>query len=938
MPGFAAIQGDGLNPGPAFKPMGPAPIGTWDSLSAVFDDETQTRNVGVREEATRSELWTRHRAAETAAGKKLTPSLLMIEDPAVTRGLDPLAGEPGLMELRDIGQAAGALDAEAYEEQIEAARKATPSAFGKVETREQLAARLDARFKAIRARAGQAMEQHPIAGFLGGMAGAMTDPTNLLATVFTGGVGGGRSLGIRMLQQAAVNTGIEAVQVPGRAADTRFGGPKYTPGEAVADVTFAAAGGAGFELLGTGVRAALRTAGRERPELRAAVAAVDEGVRDDAVLGTLRGADRDAAHEALAMGRPPPAVEPDRDLGDLFSPEAGGGPDVAVYKGRPIYAQSFDPAGLATDAQRFQYKADADGEGVTPRLKGVEAWDPLAAGRVLVWENRAGAQFVADGHQRFGLIRRLNDDRGFEHSLDGYLFREADGWRAEDLRVVAALKNIREGSGSPMDAAKVFRDAPEALNDRSLPVTGDFMAAARGLASLDEEAFRATVNRVIDERYAAEIGRNAAGRPDLHMDMVRLMKAADPANLDEARALVVEALQDDWIKAQGSQEDLFGYDPSLSAMIGRAKVAAAVKRQLGRDARLFGQLVKNADAIEAGGNALARDLNEARLAMDRAALEVSAKLALRHGPIGEAMAAAAKKVTAGETPGKASASVIKALRAALEAGERLDDLRGVAIDPKPPSAAQDALLAPFDDPHGEGAKAQVREAAEDVALDDGGTEAMAAGIDRVLDDASRPGNATARAMLGETSDWLVEAARDAGLDLAGFQHVIDAPGVRHVVKNHGDAVKETARGQVAVTDEDFRALPALLAAPDRIAFGAKDKTGKDLILTAKAQADGSTLVIEQVRTGKKHLALWSMWRVPGTIDDARLGKLADPNVRNDAGALKIVHPPQGASAVVDAAPPPGLFDDLDLLPEVAAADKADRAHSALQACVPGDGE
>jgi hypothetical protein len=199
------------------------------------------------------------------------------------------------------------------------------------------------------------------------------------------------------------------------------------------------------------------------------------------------------------------------------------------------------------------------------------------------------------------------------------------------------------------------------------------------------------------------------------MDMVRLMKAADPANLDEARALVVEALQDDWIKTQGSEQDLFGYDPSVSAMIGRAKVAAQVKRSLTKDARLFGQLVKNADAIEAGGNALARDANEARLAMDRAALEISAKLALRHGPIGEAMAEAAKKVAAGETPATAAKSVLGRLRKALADGETLDALRGVALDPEPPKAPQ--LLEPFDDPAGEGAKAQAVPAPEDAELE-----------------------------------------------------------------------------------------------------------------------------------------------------------------------------------------------------------------------------
>src|SRR5205814_1380514 len=151
--------------------------------------------------------------------------------------------------------------------------------------------------------------------------------------------------------------------------------------------------------------------------------------------------------------------------------------------------------------------------------------------------------------------------------------------------------------------------------------------------------------------------------------------------------------------------------------IARAKVAATVKRSLSRDARLFSGLVRNADAIEAGGNALARDANEARLAVDRAALEVTAKLAMRHGPVGEAMADAARKVAAGEAPATAAKAVLARVREAIEAGERLDDQRGVTLNPPPPSPAAEKLLAAFDDPAGPGAKAQAVEAPEDVGAE-----------------------------------------------------------------------------------------------------------------------------------------------------------------------------------------------------------------------------
>lgn len=699
MPTFGALGKSPLS-SDLQGPVGAAePVPFWGAVEAGWTDGRRTRNTDVRDAQFQDRLWTRHRAIEKATGVKLPT-------PMVLAGVGA-KGEP----------MAGVVADEAYEAQIAELQTRFPGAMATVPSRRKVQDDLNVELTGVRQRADQASAQDA-AGmggvFVGEAGAAISDPVNLAATVFTGGWGATRPLATRLLTQVAANAGVEALQIPQRMEDAQIAGPDYTLKEAAQDVTFAGIGGGVFELVGTGARAgfkALRGAADNAPAVRGALDVVENAARDDMVLGDLPGADHEIALQALATGAPPPRLEPDRDLGELFT---SGGPSSVDYRGRAIAVESFDPATLATDPTRFQYKADGDAEGVTARLKGVEAWDPLAAGRVMVFEDRAGARYIADGHQRFGLIRRLNDDRGFEHQLDGFLFREADGWKASEVRVMAALKNIREGSGAPLDAAKVFRDAPDALRDRSLPVTGDFMAQARGLASLSDEAFGAVVNKVLPERYAAEIGQMAGTRPDLHMDMVRLMKAAEPANGDEARALVMEALQDDWIKAEGETADLFGYDPSMSAMIGRAKVAASVKRSLARDAKLFGQLVKHADAIEAGGNALARDANQARLAVDRAALEVTAKLALRHGPVGEAMADAAQRVAKGENPATAAKGVLARVREALEAGERLDETRGVALDPQAPTAAGEALVKGFDDPRGEGAKAQAKAAPEDV--------------------------------------------------------------------------------------------------------------------------------------------------------------------------------------------------------------------------------
>lgn len=657
------------------------------AIEAGWDDAWQTRNLGVRGQRLRQELQARRRRIEDATGAKLPASDAEID-------LIPGTGRPG-----------GVVSDAAYEAQIEDLRRKHPDKLADVETRAQLLARIDADLKAVRTKAGQASADHPIGGFLGSAAGALADPPNLIASIATGGVGAGRALAVRMAAQGAANAGIELAEVPGRALDAQIAGPGYGADEAVADVLFAAAGGAGFEALGAGLKAGAKRVFRASadPAERGAAYVVDQLDREEAIFRGLDGLTHEEGLDALTKGQPRPQVEPARELGDLFDEaektpsRSSQGFSSAEYYGRTIEHGAFDPRELEVDPQRFQYKADADAAGVTARLKGVDAWDPTSSGKVIVFEQRDGARFIADGHQRRALALRM-DEKGFEAKLDGYLFREADGWTARQVRTIAALKNIREGSGTILDAAKIFRDAPEALNDRSLPVTGEFISQARALARLHPEAFGAVVNKVIPERYAAEIGAIAGGRPDLHPALVKLLKQGEPGNVEEARALVSEAMLDDWVKTEGEQADFFGDLPPESTTIARAKVKASVVNALRKDAKIYGQLVKHADAIEAGGNVLLRDANETAAAINRTALEVLSRLALRSGELGEAMAAAAREVLDGKRPADAARGIVQMVRNRLAAGEDLAGVRAVTLDPQPPSPAAAELLAGVDDP------------------------------------------------------------------------------------------------------------------------------------------------------------------------------------------------------------------------------------------------
>ncbi len=703
----------------AFSPDAPTPF--WGAVGAGWQDAFDVRRLGAREAAQDKAFWDRHRDIERRTGQRLPP--LRLGDRDIDLGEDPvnlaLAGQSGPLS-------------DAYEAAIDKLRRDNPQAMAGVPTHAEIRARTSGQLRAIAGRAEQAGRDHPVAAFTGQALGTIADPFNLAGGVATAPLAAGRPIVTRMLAQAAANAGVEALQAPARAVSAaNSGGPAYGWREGAADVGTAFFAGGLFEgagaLVGRGWRA-LRPELQADPLARAAAEAGDQAARDDlAVTPAQDGGDYEAGLDALQRGGPRPEVTPRRDLEELFpagSTPLGDQGAVSVsgeadYRGRRIFAASFDPVALEVDPARFQYKASGDAEGLTARLKGVEAWDATASGKALVWQDAEGRSWVADGHQRRGLAKRMVE-KGWDARLDGYLFREADGWTATQVRTVAALKNIREGSGTILDAAKIFRDAPEAARDASLPVSGEFMAQARALARLEGEAFGAVVNDVIPARYGAAIGEMAGDRPDLHRGLVKLMRDGEPASIEEAQSLVREGLLDDWVSAQGAQADMFGGLAPEATTIARAKVKAAVLRALRRDATVLQQLVRHADAIEAGGNILARDANEQMAAITSAALEIISKLSLRGGEIGEAVAEAARRVTAGHAAGDAAKGLISRVKSALKSGEAIDGLRLTTIDPKAPSPAAREAVAGFDKPGGPAVEAQLREAPEDADLMESG--------------------------------------------------------------------------------------------------------------------------------------------------------------------------------------------------------------------------
>lgn len=360
----------------------------------------------------------------------------------------------------------------------------------------------------------------------------------------------------------------------------------------------------------------------------------------------------------------------------------------------------------------FQFKSDADEAGVTAKLRDVPEWRSERAGIVLVYEYADGTRAVADGHQRTALARRIMEQGGQEIRLAARVYREMEGFTAEDVRVLAALKNIAEAADGmttamARDAAKVLRVDPEAI--RELPA-GPGIARAQSLSRLSDEAFDMFINEVVPERFAELVGRMVEN-PEMHAAMMTLLRKTRPETTAQAESILAQALE-----APVEREitaDLFGEQEIVESLyLERAKVLERAMRLMRDDRSVFRTLDERAERIvSAGRNRLDEKTNRETRQQVEQAMGAVQQLAHRAGPISEALNDGAKAYKQTGRLKDAAQSVVDAVRREIErnglAGAGAGAPRRDAKSPPPRSEAPDALEGFADPVNGEAVDAQI---------------------------------------------------------------------------------------------------------------------------------------------------------------------------------------------------------------------------------------
>ena len=505
-----------------------------------------------------------------------------------------------------------------------------------------------------------------IAGFGGAVAATITDVPNLLVTGATlfATKGRGLSLTKTMTIEAFANAGAEMMaqeEVMDWYASLDL---PYSMEQFYYNVAAAAAGGA---IISGGLKTAAKIPSLTAAQWRKGKIAIDKanarkaGVKYTEDL-TLNAAAKENDIETKFEDKSPYTKEADpsgqKNIDDqnqaaqaVIEDDASKLPTTPVnelkdYKALDADSGSssavlVDPSNIEVDAKLFQFKEGGDKFGVTERLQDVDQWDPVKSNVAILYETKEGKLFVVDGHQRVALAKKLKA-QGQAPEIMAFIRKESDGISVEAVRAEAAAKNIAEGTGSLVDAAKIFRDDPGLI--KLLPPRSRLVQQAKGLSNLSDDAFMASINGVITPEYAAIVGKYINNPAD-QMATIKLLQKTNPQNATQAESIVAQAKTIGFQKAE--QSGLFGDEViAESAFLSRAKVLDATLKYIRDKKAVFKTLIDDAGVIEQYGNTLNKLTNTQKDKVYGQAIETIKQNANNVGAIADNLTIIAKEFEA----------------------------------------------------------------------------------------------------------------------------------------------------------------------------------------------------------------------------------------------------------------------------------------------------
>jgi hypothetical protein len=340
-------------------------------------------------------------------------------------------------------------------------------------------------------------------------------------------------------------------------------------------------------------------------------------------------------------------------------------PSGANNSTEPGTVREMKPGEIGFDPSRFQYKLNATATtGEVGSLSGVRKWDANLSGVMAVWKDPGdGKVYVVNGHNRLALANRLG--------AEAVTVRFLNAATATEARAIGALQNIAEGAGSPMDAAKFFRDtgikSQQDVEARGLPLSSGQASKGLSLSKLPGDVFNAVVRGDLTVNRGAIIG--GSGLDDTKQREVFKMIGSRKAITDQTLQELVEHAAASSQRTQTTMS-LFGEtEEAKDNLLTRAKLSAGLKAKIAREKRLFSTVSKAKAATsltEKGGNVINQEQSAKVAGEASEALGVFERLKSSAGPISSALNRAADRVEAGEAEATVRKELERDVFAAVE--------------------------------------------------------------------------------------------------------------------------------------------------------------------------------------------------------------------------------------------------------------------------------
>lgn len=142
-------------------------------------------------------------------------------------------------------------------------------------------------------------------------------------------------------------------------------------------------------------------------------------------------------------------------------------------------------------------------------------------------------------------------------------------------------------------------------------------------------------------------------------------------------------------------------------------------------------------------------------------------------------------------------------------------------------------------------------------------EAQRSAIARIIDFAKNVKIRVERAVIGGITKRQAKDFADNGIEVdETWVHSFESSAVAHNQKHHGNEKSETARGQIAISAEDYARIPEILEEYDKVSKSPNNthRSRNEVIIYEKEFEDGYIYYLEEKRDNRKSLAFQTMYK------------------------------------------------------------------------------